>query len=204
MKSAIEDKNQTPEPDLDLELVRAFQSGSKNAFDRLVLRHQDRVVTVCYRFLGDRQEAYDMAQEIFIKVYKNLYGFRAEASFFTWLYRITINNCKNKLKSLEYKYRRKQMPLSGSQNHSEPGLFKEPEDVQPSALAVLEKRERGDLIQKAIDSLPKEQKMMIVLRDIEGLPYEEIIKLTGHKLGTVKSKLARARILLREKLRRLV
>jgi RNA polymerase sigma-70 factor (ECF subfamily) len=204
MKSAIEDKNQTPEPDLDLELVRAFQSGRKNAFDQLVLRHQDRIFTVCYRCLGDRQEAYDMAQEIFIKVYKNLDGFRAEASFFTWLYRITINNCKNRLKSLEYRYRKKQVSLPDSPNQTGPGTLREPEDTQQSPLAVLEKRERGALIQKAINSLPKEQKMMIVLRDIEGLPYEEIIKLTGHKLGTVKSKLARARILLREKLRRLV
>jgi len=203
MHNAIEDKKQTPARDLDDQLVRAFQSGHQNAFDQLVLRHQDRVFTVCYRFFGNHQEAHDMAQEIFIKVYKNLSGFRAEAAFFTWLYRITINSCKNRLKSLEYKYRQKQVSLSNP-NHTESQSPKEPADTQPSPLDALEKMEKGQMIQKAIDALPKEQKMMIILRDIEGLAYEEIIKLTGLRLGTVKSKLARARILLREKLKGVV
>ncbi|RPI79095.1 MAG: sigma-70 family RNA polymerase sigma factor [Desulfobacteraceae bacterium] len=200
MSNAIENNNQISARDLDDQLVRAFQSGQTKAFDQLVIRHQDRVFTVCYRFLGNEQEARDMAQEIFINVYRHLNGFRAEAAFFTWLYRITVNSCKNRLKSLEYKYRKKQVSLSGP-FQTESSQSKEMEDGQPSALAALEKKEKGQMIQKAIDALPKEQKMMIVLRDIEGLAYEEIIKLTGLRLGTVKSKLARARILLREKLK---
>lgn len=200
MSQAIGDNYQIPARDLDNQLVRAFQAGQTKAFDQLVIRHQDRVFTVCYRFLGNEHEARDMAQEIFINVYKHLNGFREEAAFFTWLYRITVNSCKNRLKSLEYRYRKKQVSLSGS-FQTESSESKEMEDDRPSALAALEKKERGEMIQKAIDALPREQKMMIVLRDIEGLAYEEIIKLTGLRLGTVKSKLARARILLREKLK---
>lgn len=204
MNTVLDVQKQKLEADLDIQLVRAFQSGKGNAFDQLVLRHKDRVFTLCCRFLGDYQEADDMAQEIFIKVYKNLQNFRAEASFFTWLYRIAVNSCKNRLKSLEYKYRRKQVPLPGSQNPGDSGSIKEIEDNQPTPAAALEKTEKGKLIQKTINSLPKEQKMMVVLRDIEGLSYEEIIKLTGHKLGTVKSKLARARTALREKLKGMI
>ncbi|MBU0544786.1 MAG: sigma-70 family RNA polymerase sigma factor [Proteobacteria bacterium] len=203
MSSAKDQKKENIGEDPDADLVSAFQSGNTHAFDQLVLRYKDRIFNLCYRSLGDYQEAYDTAQEIFIKVYKNLKSFRGEASFLTWLYTIAGNTCKNKLKSLEYRYRNKKVSLH---KHNQEGgnQDREIEDESGSPQVVLEKKEKMKIIQGAIDSLPAEQKMVVVLRDIEGLSYDEIINITGHRLGTVKSKLSRARLILREKLRGII
>jgi RNA polymerase sigma-70 factor (ECF subfamily) len=168
------------------------------------LRHKDRIFNLCYRSQGDYQEAYDTAQEIFIKVYKNLQSFRGDSSFLTWLYTIAGNTCKNRLKSMEYRYRNKKVSLHDPHNQDGGNREIEIEDESESPLIVLEKKEKMKIIQRAIDSLPAEQKMVVVLRDIEGLSYDEIIKITGHRLGTVKSKLSRARLILRGKLRGII
>ena len=100
----------TQEPTLpqeDAALVKAFQAGNKASFDELVLRHKDRLFNLCFRFLGDYQEANDSAQEVFVKIYRSLKGFRLESAFSTWLYRIAVNTCKNKLKSSEYRHKKK-------------------------------------------------------------------------------------------------
>ena len=203
--SITEDQNKKYiEEDPDADLISAFKSGNTRAFDRLVLRYKDRIFNLCYRSLGDYQEAYDTAQEIFIKVYKNLHSFRGEASFLTWLYTIAGNTCKNRLKSLEYRYRSKKVSLNNPYNQEGENQESDIEDESGSPLVVLEKKEKMKIIQGAIDSLPAEQKLVVILRDIEGLSYDEIIKITGHRSGTVKSKLARARLVLREKLRGII
>lgn len=203
--SSPEDHNREHvEKDPDADLISAFKSGNTRAFDQLVLRHKDRIFNLCYRSLGDYQEAYDTAQEIFIKVYKNLQSFRGEASFLTWLYTIASNTCRNRLKSLEYRYRSRKVSLNDPNNQDGGTREIEIEDERESPLIVLEKKEKMKIIQGAIDSLPAEQKMMVILRDIEGLSYDEIINITGHRLGTVKSKLSRARLILREKLRGII
>jgi len=204
MSSAEDQNKEHIEKDPDADLISAFKSGNTRAFDQLVLRHKDRIFNLCYRLLGDYQEANDTAQEIFIKVYKNLQSFRGEASFLTWLYTIAGNTCKNRLKSLEYRYRKKEVSLHDPHNHEGGNQDREIEDESGSPLVLLEKKEKMKIIQGAIDSLPAEQKLVVVLRDIEGLSYDEIINITGHRLGTVKSKLARARLILREKLRGIV
>ena len=203
--SSPEDQNREHiEKDPDADLISAFKSGNTHAFDQLVLRYKDRIFNLCYRSLGDYQEAYDTAQEIFIKVYKNLQSFRGEASFLTWLYTIAGNTCKNRLKSLDYRYRNKKVSLNDPHNQDGGNREVDIEDESESPLVVLEKKEKMKIIQGAIDSLPAEQKMVVVLRDIEGLSYDEIINITGHRLGTVKSKLSRARLILREKLRGII
>ena len=203
--SSPEDQNREHiEKDPDADLISAFKSGNTRAFDQLVLRYKDRIFNLCYRSLGDYQEAYDTAQEIFIKVYKNLQSFRGEASFLTWLYTIAGNTCKNRLKSLDYRYRNKKVSLNDPHNQDGGNREVDIEDESESPLVVLEKKEKMKIIQGAIDSLPAEQKMVVVLRDIEGLSYDEIINITGHRLGTVKSKLSRARLILREKLRGII
>ena len=203
--STAEDQNKKYiEEDPDADLISAFKSGNTSAFDRLVLRYKDRIFNLCYRSLGDYQEAYDTAQEIFIKVYKNLHSFRGEASFLTWLYTISGNTCKNRLKSLEYRYRSKKVSLNNPYNQENGNEERDIEDESVSPLVALEEKEKMKIIQGAIDSLPAEQKLVVILRDIEGFSYEEIIKITGHRLGTVKSKLARARLVLREKLRGII
>lgn len=104
-------KNSARSPREDAALIRAFQGGDKAAFDELVLKHQHKLFNLCYRFLGDYQEANDSAQEAFIKVYRSLKKFRFESAFSTWLYRIAVNTSKNKLKSAEYRQKKKMVPL---------------------------------------------------------------------------------------------
>ena len=188
----------------DMTLIRAFQGGDKAAFDELVLKHQHKLYNLCYRFLGDYQEANDSAQETFIKVYRSLKKFRLESAFSTWLYRIAVNTCKNKLKSAEYRQKKKMVSLDNpvSLDHSSPAI--EIKDETHSPAMELEKKERVRLIQEAINALPPGQKEVVTLRDIEGFSYEEIAQITGINLGTVKSRLARARLELRRKLRSVI
>jgi RNA polymerase sigma-70 factor (ECF subfamily) len=188
--------------DQDAVLVRAIQAGDMAAFDQLVLKHKDKLFNMVYWFLGDYQEASDCAQDTFIKVFKSLKKFRFESSFSTWLYRIAINTCKNKLKSSAYRWKKKTVSLENPESSKDGELFFEIKDDSPSPVNELEKKERSTLIQKAINALPEEQNRVIVLRDIQGLSYQEIADITGLNLGTVKSRLARARMELRNKLNR--
>ena len=185
-------------------LITAFCGGQRAAFDTLVTRHQNSVFNLCYRFMGDYEEANDLAQEVFIRVYRSVSKFRFQSSFSTWLYRIAVNCCKNRLKSLDYRIKRRIITIDhrGEQETHNPST--EIGDESRSPDRELEKKERWALIQEAINSLPPEQKMVVVLRDTEGLSYSEIAGITGFRPGTVKSKLARARQNLREKLVRVI
>jgi RNA polymerase sigma-70 factor (ECF subfamily) len=185
----------------DALLIKAFQKGDKRAFDELVIRHKDRIFNLCYRFLEDYEEANDSAQEAFVKAYGSLSTFRLESSFSTWLYRIAVNTCKNKLGSSAYKAKRKMVSLDnpGTPSNEIPPM--EIPNGAPSPLARMEEKEKMALVQKALDTLPTEFKMVVTLRDVEGLSYEQIAEITGLHLGTVKSRIARARTELRNKLR---
>jgi RNA polymerase sigma-70 factor (ECF subfamily) len=197
-------KNSARSPREDAALIRAFQGGDKAAFDELVLKHQHKLFNLCYRFLGDYQEANDSAQETFIKVYRSLKKFRFESAFSTWLYRIAVNTSKNKLKSAEYRQKKKMVPLDNpvSVYNCSPAIGIQDETHSPAM--ELEKKERMRVIQEAINALPPEQKVVVTLRDIEGFSYEEIVAITGVNPGTVKSRLARARLDLRKKLRSVI
>lgn len=190
--------------DEDTVSIKSFLAGDKKTFDKLVLKYQDRVFNLCYRFLGDYEEANDSAQETFIKVYNSLKNFRFESAFSTWLYRIAVNTCKNKLSSLKFRLNQRMVRLDREKASDEDCRLTEIRDESLSPEAELEKKERETIIQKAIDSLPKDYKSVVVLRDIEGLSYEETAEITGYKIGTVKSKLSRARVRLREKLKGLI
>ena len=186
-------------PENDSDLVYAFTRGDHSAFEKIVLKYQDRVFNLCYRFLGDKQEAEDSAQEVFIKVYKALKGFKLKSSFYTWLYRIVINTCKNRVKSLEYRRAKSRVSIDNDQekiDHGIHGII----DKNNLPDTNLEQKEKIKRIQQAINSLPPDQKAMVILRDIEGLSYDEIADITKNRLGTVKSKLSRARLGLRNKL----
>ncbi|MCK5305730.1 MAG: sigma-70 family RNA polymerase sigma factor [Candidatus Omnitrophica bacterium] len=188
----------------DTALIQAFQADEEEAFDKLVIKHKNRVFNLCYRFVGSYEEADDCAQETFVKVYRSLKKFKFKSAFSTWLYAITVNTCKNKLSSLEYRYKKKMVRLDGPKG-GEDGVYRvEVQDESMSPRVEIERKEKKGLIQKAIDSLPEQQKVVVVLRDIEGLSYEEIAEVAGFKPGTVKSKLARARQQLREKLKGLI
>lgn len=185
----------------DALLIKAFQRGDQRAFDQLVVRHKDRIFNLCYRFLGDYEEANDSAQETFVKAYGSLKAFRLESAFSTWLYRIAVNTCKNKLGSSAYKAKRKTVSLDNPGPDEDRPLAMEIQNGAPSPLDRMEEKERMTHIQTALDALPADFRMVVTLRDVEGLSYEDIAEIAGLNLGTVKSRIARARTELRNKLR---
>jgi RNA polymerase sigma-70 factor (ECF subfamily) len=185
----------------DAILIRAFQEGDKAVFDELVLKHQHKLFNLCYRLSGDYQEANDAAQETFMKVYESLRKFRFESAFSTWLYRIAVNICKNKFRSLAYRQEKKTVSLDNPGLTEDDDSTLEIRDDTHSPARELEKKERMRAIEEAISMLPPEQKAVVTLHDIEGFSYGEIVQITGTALGTVKSRLARARLDLRKRLR---
>lgn len=185
----------------DTVLIRAVQAGDMAAFDELVLKHKDRLFNLVYWFLGDYQDANDCAQETFIKVFKSIKKFRFESAFSTWLYRIAINTCKNKIQSSAYRWKKKTVSLETSNSSKNGNPFSEIVNGSPTPVVALEKKERMMRIQKAINSLPEEQNKVVVLRDIQGLSYQDISDITGLNLGTVKSRLARGRLALKNRLK---
>jgi RNA polymerase sigma-70 factor (ECF subfamily) len=190
--------------DDDVSFIKAFQTGDKSAFDKLVLKYQDKIFNLCFRFLGDHEDTNDCAQEIFLKVFKALKKFRFESTFFTWLYRITINTCETRSKSLEHKYRKRTVSIDNPGTIGNLNLSMNITDNCSSPIEKLEQKERKTLIQDAINSLSSDHKIVIILRDIEQLSYEEIAITIGFDLGTVKSRLSRARIELRKILERVM
>ncbi|HKP95829.1 MAG TPA: sigma-70 family RNA polymerase sigma factor [Fibrobacteria bacterium] len=174
--------------------VLAFQSGREEGFNRLVLKHKDRIFGLCLRLLaGNREEAEDAAQESFVKVFHGLGDFRLEAKFSSWLYRIAVNTCKNRLVSRPYREARRHRDLKAAESDGAPSA--------PSPAQVLEAKGKRERIEAAIAGLPEEQRTLVVLRDIEGRSYEEIAETTGLNPGTVKSRLNRGRRQLQEWLR---
>jgi RNA polymerase sigma-70 factor (ECF subfamily) len=191
-------------PSEDALLITAFQEGDRTAFDKLVLKHKNKVFNLCYWVIGDYQEANDIAQETFIKVFQSLKKFRFDSSFSTWLFRIAVNTCKNRLKCSEFRQKKKTISLDNPGDAETDRSLSQIKDEAPSPSIELERKERMTLIKEAIDSLPAEQKDVVVLRDIEGLSYEEIVDITGLNVGTLKSRLARARLNLRNRLRSVI
>jgi RNA polymerase sigma-70 factor (ECF subfamily) len=186
-------------------LVQSFQQGKEKdaSFEKLVLKYRNRIFNLCYRMLGIYDEADDCAQEVFLKVYLSLGNFRGESSFSTWVYRIAMNACKNKLVTAEYRHRKRTLRLDDPLPTADGEVRIEIKDESSSPALELEKKEKDSLIQGAIEALPEDQRQMVVLRDVEGLSYEEIVRVSGFTMGTVKSKLSRARAALSEKLRRM-
>ena len=192
---------ETSENRPDEELVSEFQDGNESAFDALVLRHQDRVLNLCYQFIGNYEEAKDAAQEVFIKAYGALRKFRKEAAFKSWIYRITMNQCKNKVVSKEFRNRKKNLRLETDDGEERITIQRTSPYSQP--VEALARKEKEEIVQNALHALESLARQLIILKDIEGLSYEEITTLTGLKLGTLKSKLARARNQLTQKLRKM-
>lgn len=180
-------------------LIKEFLADDHHSFDRLVIKYQSMIFNLCLRIIGDYDDANDCAQETFIKVYHNVKNFRFQSSFATWLYRIAINTCRNRISSSKNLIKKKIVRIDNPANDNDNPL--DIHDCSYSPDIIFEKNEQTRLIHQAIDSLPNPLKMLIVLRDIEGKSYEEIADITRIHLGTVKSRLARARHLLRESLR---
>ena len=184
----------------DAELVKDFMNSDIKAFDTLVVRYQDMIFNLCIKMLGDYDEATDAAQDTFIKTFRGLKGFEFKSNFSTWLYRISVNTCKNRMASSWYRARKKNVSIDDC-GDPERGIRNDPADMKFNPERIVLKKEKEDAVLTAIDSLPEKQKILVVLRDIEGKSYEEITEITGITTGTVKSRIARAREQLRETLR---
>lgn len=181
------------------QLVKRSLQGDLQAFEELVLGYQSKVYALTFRYMGNEEDAYDMFQETFIKAYRSLPTFKGQSSFGTWIYRIASNVCLDELRR-----RKRRIPtlsldepattLDGNE------LEVEIADTSYSIDILYEQKELSSSIQEVLDQMKKEHKTAIILRDILDLSYEEMAKVMGCSMGTVKSRLSRARNILKEKL----
>jgi RNA polymerase sigma-70 factor (ECF subfamily) len=185
--NSTEDK--MSEKTLDAELVSQAKQGKMEAFELLVNRYQQKVANVISKFVKDRHEIQDVAQEVFIKVFRALPNFRGDSSFYTWIYRIAVNTSKNHLVSKSRRLQDAPVEFEEAENFS--GNEEHRNLDTPDAVYA-----RGELEQtmsKAIATLPEDLKTAIVLREVEGLSYEEIAEEMDCPIGTVRSRIFRAR-----------
>ncbi|HQW09496.1 MAG TPA: RNA polymerase sigma factor RpoE [Steroidobacteraceae bacterium] len=182
----------------DLSLVRRVQRGDKGAFDLLVLKYQHKVIKLVMRYVRSPAEAEDIAQEAFIKAYRALPQFRGDSAFYTWLYRISINTAKNALASRERSPIAYDLDLQDSESSWEAqSKLRDPDT--PEGLVLTE--EIRQIVNSAIDQLPEDLRTAIVLRELEGLSYEEIASAMECPVGTVRSRIFRAREAIDRRLR---
>jgi RNA polymerase sigma-70 factor, ECF subfamily len=177
------------EPETDAELVARVQRGDKRAFDLLVLKYQRKVANLVFRYVRDQHEALDVTQEAFIKAYRALADFRGESAFYTWLYRIAINTAKNYLVAQSRRPPTEDVEAETAEQLDVGSRLKEhatPENY-------LQQEEIAATVRKAIDELPEDLRTAIILRELEGLSYEEIATTMGCPIGTVRSRIFRAR-----------
>jgi len=176
----------------DLELVRRVQAGEKAAFDVLVLKYQHKIIKLVMRFLSDHSEAQDVAQDAFIKAYKALPKFRGDSAFYTWLYRIAVNTAKNYLVSRGRRPRNYSgvKMKSGEDDNFDPSMLLTSTDT-PDRLAMT--AQLKEAIHNAISALPEDLRVAVSLREYEGMSYEDIAQVMDCPIGTVRSRIFRAR-----------
>ncbi|MCL4547572.1 MAG: sigma-70 family RNA polymerase sigma factor [Bacteroidetes bacterium] len=168
----------TEDKDQDFALIRAFIKGDESTFKTLVVRHKEKVRNLVFITLGDAEFVDDISQDVFISIYHKLNDFRFESKFTTWLYRITVNKCRDYLR--KKRVRSIFVPIKDSDTEYGTGPFSENVDVP-------------QLVRSAIEKLPEKLKIPLVMRDIDGLSYKEIADQLGTEVGTIKSRIFRAR-----------
>jgi len=172
------------------ELIRRAQEGDPDAFSTLARAHRNSLIQVAHGFLHDREEAMDAAQEVFLKAYRKIHLFKNQSSLYTWLYRIMINHCKDRLRR-----RKRTAAVSVDAWKDEGSLFEIPDpNGNPSQIA--DQREREKIVKEAIDLLPEKHKKVLLLRELGGLSYKEISQVLKCREGTVMSRLFHARKML--------
>ena len=183
--------------DPDVHLMMAFQDGSEQAFAELIHRNQHKVFSVIYRFLGDRTEAEDLSQEVFLRVYRMSGRYEPTAKFSTWLYRIATNISLNAIRD---RSRFHAMPLEVRQDNNEDFHREIPDVDVPPPDSALRNEELGQVVMDAIQQLPDQQRTAIILNKYEGLSYEDVATILDCSVMAVKSLLSRARTNLKSKL----
>lgn len=189
----------TPD-DSDQQLVQRVQAGEKAAFDLLVRKYQHRVLKLVSRFVSDAAEAEDVAQEAFLKAYRALASFRGDSAFYTWLYRIAINTAKNALVSNRRRPVDFDLDLQDPEQYDRHARLKEGDTPE----GVLLTEEIRSVVERAMEQLPEDLRTAIVLRELEGLSYEEIAEAMDCPVGTVRSRIFRAREAIDRKLKPLL
>lgn len=173
----------------DLGLVRRAQAGDKKAFDLLVRKYQNKIISLVSRYLGHNGDVQDVAQDAFIKAYTALPGFRGEAAFYTWLYRIAVNSAKNYLMAKGRRPNNVDVDAEDAEYYETSEALRE--NASPERLALTE--EIKHVIFDTMESLPEELRVAIQLREIDGMSYEDIAAAMGCPIGTVRSRIFRAR-----------
>lgn len=184
--------------DDDLKYVVSCQKGIADAFEILVERHQKKMLNIAFRMIGDYDEACDVTQEAFLAAYKSIKKFKAESKFSTWLYRIVINHSKNRLKQMRGKESQESISLDESEEAFAMDVFSESFITRTNPGMQLENCEKNAQVQKCITLLDDEYRDVLILRDIQGFSYEEISDILHIPEGTVKSRLSRARNMLKD------
>lgn len=187
--------------EIDQQLVERVQNGDKHAFDLLVAKYQRKLTRLLSQFVRDPAEVEDVTQEAFIKAYRALPAFRGDSAFYTWLYRIGINTAKNYLVSQG----RKASTLQGidtedAENFEEGGVLREMDTPESELMS----KQIAQTVNQTLEQLPEELRTAIILREIEGLSYDEIAKIMECPIGTVRSRIFRAREAISEELRPLL
>jgi RNA polymerase sigma-70 factor (ECF subfamily) len=186
--------------DDDLVAIERASTGDGEAFEMLVRKHQTRVFSLVYRMLGDHAEAEEMAQEIFLKAFRALKRFERKSRFSTWLYSIATNHCLNQLESRRRRPRLQELNRSARREGNPGPLLDQVADPTAGADQALERADLQRLVQEQLLTLTPEHRSILVLRDIQGLTYEEIGEILSLEPGTVRSRLHRARMELKERL----
>lgn len=174
----------------DAECVRRLQRGETDAFETLVRRHEKTIFNLVYRMLGDYEEAAEVSQEVFLSAFRAVGQFRGDANFSTWLYRIALNHASTRRKTLGTRQHRL-LSIDSAEPLSDP---------QPSPSDVLEKKEIRERVQAALNQLDPEDAEVILLRDLQDVSYDEVARVLEIPVGTVKSRLHRARRALKSRL----
>lgn len=182
--------------DLDQELVQRVQQGDKSAFDLLVIKYQHKIVHLVNRYVKDPSEAQDVAQDAFIKAYRALGDFRGDSAFYTWLYRIAINTAKNYLLSRSRRHFDYEIDIQDAEQVENASQLKDIETPEN----LLMNEQIVAVIKSAIEKLPEEMRVAITLREFEGMSYEEIAEAMDCPIGTVRSRIFRAREAIDQKL----
>jgi len=187
-------------PKIEKEVIDSCKAGAEKAFREVVLAYQRRVYNIAYRMLGNKEEAKDLAQEVFLSVFESIKNLREEVKFEPWLIQITLNHCRNRWKYLKRRKYFQSDSLDDPIETEEGEIPRQVYDPSDNPETLLEKKMIQDLIQRGLLQLKEEQRELIVLRDLQGLSYEEIGKLFSLPEGTVKSRIHRARMNLKEQL----
>ncbi|MDX1482346.1 MAG: RNA polymerase sigma factor RpoE [Woeseiaceae bacterium] len=184
----------------DAQLVRRVQKGDKGAFDVLVLKYQHKIVNLVMRYVRDPDQAMDIAQEAFLKAYRALPRFRGDSAFYTWLYRIAVNTAKNHLAAQRRRPMDVELDLQDSEQYDLHAKLKDTDTPEGVTLS----RELNETVQRAIEGLPDDLRTAIILREIDGMSYEEIAQTMECPVGTVRSRIFRARDAIGKKIENLV